>query len=553
MSRDTLRNTILLLVVSAFLVLSCAKSGQQPQTTAAGPVKIGQYGILSKSIDIKDGPYTLTDSEQKRKEMAERMDKLKVMYTGAVNIEKDSKLLEVPASVLQYRGKGFTVAETPPEIEFAVVPYDYRFFAAPPEGNTVGPWSNWAQANYYAPTATFYSCLGDHGGYNAHLHLVSYNTVEKKVTCLPEINKLIGRTKDQFGDGKIHGYLDFYQAQYQSRPNLWFCTYWCKYPEPLEKDWATGYDGGYIMSYDMATGDIVNYGVPMPHASWPYHHVDTKRGILYAVGMFGEFLAWDMNTQRTKWAGYLPDGLAWYNRLLLVDEKTGMVYSNNAYWSQPNIKPIPFRKKSDAYHHLVKYDPYQNRFFELACTMPKNSRTGTYDRMRCSTRNRGPDGLFWGVTYSGDIYSFDPDKEEVKEHGLIWPGYDLYCTTIERSPGGRYLYYPIAVHSRSYRYGSPVIQYDTKTGKRKVLAFLFQHFYDKYGYIPGGSYAFKLDDKGEKLFMMWNGDFTDVNELMAKGGWDPKDTTLYGTPSKLDAFGHCAVFVLNIPASERVE
>ena len=185
--------------------------------------------------------------------------------------------------------------------------------------------------------------------------------------------------------------------------------------------------------------------------------------------------------------------------------------------------------------------------------MPKNSRTGTYDRMRCNTRQRGPDGLFWGITYSGEIFSYDPEKEEVKGHGLIWPGYDLYSCTIDRSPGGRYLYYTIGAHSRAYLYGSPVIQYDIKTGKRKVLAFLYQHFYDKFGYIPGGSYAFKLDDKGEKLFMMWNGDFNDAEALKEKGGWDPKDISTYGMPSNLDAFGHCAVFVLNIPDSERIE
>ncbi len=539
--------------VSTLIVMSCSSSTPKDDIFPVSQNKLGPYGVLSKRTGLKDAPYTLTESEQKRKETAELMDKENMMSTGRVAVEYDSQFLEPPESVKHYNGKGFTVAETPPEIEFAVVPYEYRFFAEPPEGNKVGPWANWAQANYYAQTQKFYSCCGDHGGYNAHLHLVEYDTVEKKLSCLPEINKVIGRKSNQYGDGKIHGYLDFYQAQYLDRPHLWYCTYWCKYPEPEEADWATGYDGGYIMSYDMSEGDIVNYGVPMPRASWPYHRVDTNRGLLYAAGMFGEFLAWDINTQRTKWAGYLPPGMAWYNRAILIDEETGMVYSNNSYWNQPYKEPVPFGKTTDAYHHIIKYDPYKNRFSELPCHMPKNSRAGTYDGMRCTTRKRGPDGLFWGITYSGEIFSFDPAREEIKGHGLCWPGYDLYSCTIDRSPGGRYLYYTIAAHSRAYLYGSPVIQFDTKTGKRKVLAFLFKHFYDKFGYIAGGSYAFRLDDKGEKLFMMWNGDFTDVEALKARGGWDPKDTSKYGMPSPRDAFGHCAVFVLNIPESEREE
>ena len=551
MKRIDMKNALLIVII-ALIAVNCSQPTQKEQPVLSSD-NIGPNGILHRKADITEPHYTLSESEQKRKEASERMDKLDMMYTGRVEVDSDPKMLVPPESVAHMKGNGFSVAETAPEIEFGVVPYGYRFFAEPPKDNTVGPWANWAQAAYHAPTKTFYTSCGDHGGYNAHLHLVEYDTVNRKLSCLPEINKTVGRTQDQYGDGKIHGYLDFYKADYLERQHLWFCTYWCKYPEPLEEDWATGYGGGYIMSYDMATGDIVNYGVPLERASWPYHRVDTKRGILYGVGMFGEFLSWDINTQKAKWAGFLPAGMAWYNRAILIDEDTGMVYSNNSFWNQPYHDPIPHSKESDKKHHVIKYDPYKNRFFELDCHMPPNSRTGTYDRMRCQTRSKGPDGLFWGITYSGEIFSFDPEKEEVKGHGLIWPGVDHYSCTIDRSPGGRYLYYTFAAHSRSYLYGSPVVQYDTETGQRKVLAFLFDHYYDKYGYIPGGSYAFKLDDLGERLFMMWNGDFTDVDELKAKGGWDPTDISTYGMPSKRDAFGHCAVFLLHIPESERRE
>ncbi len=73
-------------------------------------------------------------------------------------------------------------------------------------------------------------------------------------------------------------------------------------------------------------------------------------------------------------------------------------------------------------------------------------------------------------------------------------------------------------------------------GTKKVLAFMFPDFYDKYGYTPGGTFSIKLDDAGERLFVLWNGAFVE---------YDPNKSS--------DTFGQCSVMVINIPASERVE
>jgi len=37
-------------------------------------------------------------------------------------------------------------------------------------------------------------------------------------------------------------------------------------------------------------------------------------------------LAWDINAQKTQLAGYLPDGMCWYNRTIFLDTETGMAY-----------------------------------------------------------------------------------------------------------------------------------------------------------------------------------------------------------------------------------
>ena len=60
-------------------------------------------------------------------------------------------------------------------------------------------------------------------------------------------------------------------------------------------------------------------------------------------------LVWDINEQKTKWAGFLPDGMLWYYRAILIDEITGMVYTTN---HGPN---------ADNERHFIKYDPFKNR------------------------------------------------------------------------------------------------------------------------------------------------------------------------------------------------
>lgn len=494
------------------------------QGVQGGRERVGPRGVLYRAQDMpppqpETGP--LSPEEQKRKDVAERLDVEGLLHSARVVVDEDERMLIPPESVREFAGNGYTVADIPPKVEFGIVPSEPRFFPQPDEGKRTGLWSNWSQANYYEPTGKFYSAVGDHIGYNAHLYMLEYDPATLTTRCLPEINRLLGRTKDEFGDGKIHGWLDFYDG-----PNLWFCTYWCKYPEPEEEDFATGYDGGHIMSLNVVTGDIVDYGVPLVRASWPYHRVDTRRGILYAVGMFGEFLAWDIKEQKTLWAGYLPEGMVWWVRAYIIDEETGMVFTSNQY-------------KPDAEKHLLKYDPYKNRVSKLDAHMPPNAVTGSYDHLRANTKDRGPDGLFHGCTYSGELFSFDPATETIEDKGINWPGEQRYAASMERSPGGRYIYYSPGAHGKGFMDGTPVVQYDTTTGQKRVLAFLYPYYREKYGYTAGGTFAVKLDDKGERLFILWNGAFIDVEEQLEQ--------------ERVDVFGNNAISLIHIPEELREE
>jgi len=506
---------------------------------------MNNYMRILKTIEEPELKYKISPEEQRRKEIAKQKDNYNLIETGKTVIDQPGKeVLIHPACLKEFIGKELDIAKKAPETEFAIIPYQYRYFE---QGRTTANanWSSWNQAGYDSNTGKFFGAVGDHGWVDAHLHVTEYDTVNKKLNCLPEINRTLGRKRNQFGDGKIHGYLDVYKPSFSDHNQLWFCTYWCRYPEPLNSDFETGYLGGHIMSWDVDKRCFIDYGVPLERASWPFHRVDCKRGILYAIGMFSEFLAWDIDKQQIKWAGFLPPvgkekdvfavspGMKWYNRCMLLDEYTGSLYSNNLISDRLSI---------------IEYNPHKNRFYELDIDTKLTS------PIRCYTRERDKDGYFWGLTLMGELFSFHPDRQEFNLFDRLWPMEDSFSVSIDSSPGGRYLYFGVASHGRGYAYGSPVLQYDKKTGKTKVLCFLFPYFYNKYGYIPGGSYSFKLSKTGDKLFMLWNGKFANIEEHYEKmKKYDMKNPINWNIPQEHDAFGDCSVFILNIPEEEREE
>ena len=500
----------------------------------------GLTGRLLKPRKKRIIPLSLSPEEEDRKRIAETGDARSLMMNnGKAVTDETDEFLTPPENVKKALSGKLIVAKVPPRIDFAIIPYQNRYFPPMTGDRKIGPWSSWGQAGYHAAQDKFYGAAGDHGWYNPNLHLVEYDAAKAKAGCLSELNTVLGRKPEEFGEAKIHGYPDVYKSPNLPGEHLWFCTYWCRYPEPLDHDFESGYTGGHIMSYDLKEGSYVDYGVPVERASWPYHRVDRRRGILYAVGMFGEFLAWDIDRERIKWAGYPPSGMKWFNRCLMIDEDSGMVYSNNSLSASQN---------------LLMYDPHRNRFTETEIKMPKNRQYQATVPLRCHTRTRDPQGKFWGLTALGDLFSFDPEGKKIQVKKRLWPLDDAYSVSMDMSPGGRYLYFGIASHGRGYPYGSPILQHDLATGKTKILAFLHPYYYKKYGYVSGGSYSFKLDDRGERLFMIWNGDFTELERLETqRKNYNAENIKNWSVPSPHDAFGHCSTFLVHIPGEERRE
>jgi len=462
---------------------------------------------------------TLAPSEIERKKTVKKMDKAGLRFRTDAVTERSDKFIQIPDLIKNQ--SGFQVARTAPVIDFVIVPLEERFLTPVPGETFVGVWSNWSQGTFDAKRGKFYAAVGNHRYNKARLYLIEYDIKTKTIHRMPEINKALGRTDAQFGDGKIHGWLDFYHG-----PEIYFCTYWCKYPEPTEEHFQSGYEGGAIMSYNVETGNYTSYGVPLPRSSWPYHRMDTKRGLMFAVGMFGEFMCYDIPNRRIRFAGYLPEGMRWFWRTMCVDEETGFVYSTNNLPSDTTI-------------NFIRYEPVKNRFFMMKSTVPANRITGKYGQMRAHTRQKTSEGAFIGVISAdtagqgGELFQFYPGEDRVEDMGLCWEGDQRYTASLALSPDQKYLYYIPAAHGKAYLEGAPLVQFNLRTHKRKVIAFLFPYFYEKYGYIPGGTYCIKLDEKGENLFVLLNGAFSVYN------------------PQGRDTFGDPSVMVIHIPASER--
>jgi hypothetical protein len=104
------------------------------------------------------------------------------------------------------------------------------------------------------------------------------------------------------------------------------------------------------------------------------------------------------------------------------------------------------------------------------------------------------------------------------------------------SPDERFVYYLPGAHGGAFRYGTPVIQYEIASGRRKVLALLAPAIEEAQGYVPAGTYGAKLSADGATLYVNFNG--------------HPVDRL---RPRKMppNGFGLCGFAAIHIPAAER--
>jgi hypothetical protein len=156
---------------------------------------------------------------------------------------------------------------------------------------------------------------------------------------------------------------------------------------------------------------------------------------------------------------------------------------------------------------------------------------GEKNTLRAAT-TAAADGRIFGITKAGRMFEFDPSQQKVKDLGPNFLTGD-YTAVLSLSTDGKYIYFAPGAHGSATKVGTPVIQHDVRSGKRKVLAFLNEPMIQKAGYNAAGNYNLLLDPKGTTLYATFNG-------AMVQQG--KKRQSTFGLPS---------VVVFKIPDKER--
>ncbi|HWB01803.1 MAG TPA: hypothetical protein VG796_02185 [Verrucomicrobiales bacterium] len=405
-----------------------------------------------------------------------------------------------PAAKLQ---SGVAVATAAPTVELLFYPgQNYP-------GN---PWSAWGDS--LAANGKYYASIGDHlsigdkgstTGGNAFIF--EFDPATGKVRQLVDVKKLLGLPADHYTPGKVHGRLDFGKDGW-----LHFATYRGGFSTTPQYH----YKGDWIIRVEPKTGaaEVVAQGA-MPGHGIQTSIVDPDRMILY-----GGTRAGSLNTRGD---GKVPEDERFIAYDLIAKK---LLYSTpkKSCWPWPifarSTGRVYFTKGSDKDAVFMRYDPAKS---DASVKID-----GPVDAEGASTMETPQGIVYLAAVSSGKLWAFDTKTEKFEDLGPACVGDTIRRTSsIDADPFGRYLYYTPGAHGGSEVDGTPIVQFDVRTKRRKVIVFLNPVLEQKYGLTLRGTYSSAVDPAGDKLYVTWN---------VSRGTkvWDS-----------------CALTVIHIPASER--
>ena len=400
---------------------------------------------------------------------------------------------------------GVTVAKTPPTVDFLYYP-----------GQTYpgNPWSNWGDS--LAVDGKYYASIGDHHSLgdkasatrSGNALLFEYDPAKRQVRQLADVGKLLNLPVGHYTPGKIHSRIDrgddgwLYYATYRgghsSLPQYHY-----------EGDWILRTHPGSGKSEVVARGPVPKHGIQtgILDPTRMIYYGGTRAGSLSPIGKNRApndelFFAYDVRAKKLLHAS--PKRSCWPWPILA--RSTGRVYYVEGLGEERAV---------------MRYDP---------------AKGGGPVKIEGPPRFEGAstDETTQGFIYIAaldpprSIWSLNTRTEEFRELGPACIGDALRVSaTIDVDPTGRYLYYTPGAHGGSEVDGTPIVQFNVKTGARKVIAFLNPFYQERYGCILRGTYSMAMDPTGERLYVTWN---------VSRGTkvWDS-----------------CALTVIHIPASER--
>lgn len=390
-----------------------------------------------------------------------------------------------------------TVAKQPPTVDFLYYP-----------GQTYAgkPWSVWGDGS--ASEGKYYSAIGDHQSPRGCAKIYEYDSKTKRLRVVAETLKILEESKAlpetmKYAPGKVHGRVDL-----GGDGALYYSTH---RGSPTTTTDANGYAGDWIFRTDPQSGKSeIIAAHPVPKHCIPNSVVDPERMIFYGGTAHGKdaadqevmFFAFDLKQKKLLYSG--PDGPA---RYMFLARSTGKVYyvPGGEGFAGP----------------LMRFDPAKGK------PEPVGGEIG----LRAATQET-PQGFVYTVSKDPEatLWSFNTKTEEIKQIGTARVAKQSYIASLDVDPTGRYLYYNLGAHGGSETEGGPIVQYDLRSGKKKIIAFLMPTIQEKCGYTPIGTFSSAVSETGDKVYVTWNG-YRD------------------GADSKWDV---CALTVVHIPAEERL-
>jgi hypothetical protein len=381
---------------------------------------------------------------------------------------QEDKLLAKPDTIHD----DVAVAETPPKIDLMYYPgQDYA-------GN---PWSVWGDGS--ATEGKYYSAIGDHLAPAGNAFVYEYDAASKEFKLLCDVRKLIDLPDGHYTPGKVHSRIDVGRDG-----RVYFATH--RGSTRVTTD-EYHYQGDWLIAADPKNGasEVLVRG-PVPKHCIPTGSLDPQRLIFYGGTSAGQttesdkdirFFAYDVQRGQVIYSG--ENGPS---RYLMVSSSTGRVYFTPG-------------TEGKSLGRLVRFDPAEPG-------QPKgiDAELG----LRAATAET-PQGIIYTVSQGGrgepsKLYAFDVKSEKVRDLGPASVGTQEYITSIDADPSGRYLYYVPGAHGGSEQDGCPVVQFDSKTGRKKVLAFLHPYCQRRFGFTLKGTFSSVVDPAGDKLYITWN-------------------------------------------------
>lgn len=395
----------------------------------------------------------------------------------------------------------FAVAKIPPTVDLA-----YHGQLPNQALNGTG-WSAWGDISV-ASNGLVYAGIGDHGNETAqtsHAYIYSWDPATKTLKQIVDVNAIVTRTQGEPTWSKIHA-----QVTEGSDGNIYFTGTLNdgNSANRPEYKWSKDLPGAQLYQYDPRTGKArVFANLPPAHCS--------------ATAL--------MDRERNRWWCNLEAGP---NALYVLDLKTGKALYQAPAGSMALNRNFALARDGAVYFNgangIWKCDA------GAATITPTHSSLGTNTGMRCSTTET-KDGWIYGMSFEGQMFRYAPAKDKLEMLGSNFMKGE-YTASCVLSPDERFVYFMPAAHGGIFINGTPLIQYNIATGRRKVIAFLQKAFETQCNYVPTGTYGIKISGDGSTLYVNFNGHAADSIR-----------------PAKMAAsgFGLTSFAAIHIPPSER--